>query len=66
MEKSKIMFTVIITVCKNVINRVVLQKISSLVIFATLTKIIKVAYVDNPFKWRHFQPEIILLTVRWS
>jgi IS6 family transposase len=21
--------------------------------------------VDNPFKWRHFQPEIILLTVRW-
>jgi transposase, IS6 family len=21
--------------------------------------------VDNPFKWKHFQPEIILLTVRW-
>ena len=19
----------------------------------------------NPFKWRHFQPEVILLTVRW-
>ena len=25
----------------------------------------KAASVDNPFKWRHFQPEIILLTVRW-
>jgi len=21
--------------------------------------------MENPFKWRHFQPEIILLTVRW-
>ena len=21
--------------------------------------------MDNPFKWRHFQPEIILLAVRW-
>ena len=21
--------------------------------------------MDNLFKWRHFQPEIILLTVRW-
>ncbi len=21
--------------------------------------------MDKPFKWRHFQPEIILLTVRW-
>ncbi len=21
--------------------------------------------MDNPFKWRHFQPEIILLCVRW-
>lgn len=20
---------------------------------------------QNPFKWRHFQPEIILLRVRW-
>ena len=25
----------------------------------------KAANVDNPFKWRHFQPEIILLTARW-
>ena len=22
-------------------------------------------HMNNPFKWRHFQPEIILLTVRW-
>jgi transposase-like protein len=21
--------------------------------------------MENPFKWRHFQPEIILLVVRW-
>lgn len=21
---------------------------------------------DNPFKWRHYQPEVILLCVRWS
>ena len=21
--------------------------------------------MKNPFKWRHFQPEIILLAVRW-
>ena len=21
--------------------------------------------MENPFKWRHFQPEIILLCVRW-
>lgn len=21
--------------------------------------------MENPFKWRHFQPEIILLRVRW-
>lgn len=21
--------------------------------------------MDNPFKWRHYEPEIILLCVRW-
>ena len=25
----------------------------------------QLANMDNPFKWRHYQPEIILLCVRW-
>lgn len=45
-----------------------LQKIlssSNLRRFKPESSHIKAAHVDNPFKWRHFQPEIILLTVRW-
>ena len=47
---------------------VVLQKIlhpSTLRHFISKSLSIKVAQVANPFKWRHFQPEIILLVVRW-
>jgi hypothetical protein len=51
------------------VDRALLQKIlssSNLRRFIPESSPIKAAYMDNPFKWRHFQPEIILLVVRWN
>ena len=60
--------TTLTPITSGLLFRALLQKIlssSNLRRFKPESSHIKAAHVDNPFKWRHFQPEIILLTVRW-